>query len=410
LTGAGVRTSGRDASRARAVLVLAEISAAVSLLVGAGLLARSFLGLTRVPLGLDPDFVQTGSIALPDASYHDPERRALFVQDVVARLSARGDVQSAAATFGLPLTSFSYSIIVAERDGVTLAPGDRPSVEVRTATPKFFATIGTPLMAGRDFTDADRRGSAPVVIINERAAALLWPGANPLGHRVSIATTLGLGGAHVGGEVVGLVGDIHDVGPAVAPRPVVYLSGLQCPMAFAKFVVKPRADAATVATALREVVSSVDPAIPVFAERPMRDVAARVVAQPRFLLQIVGLFAGVAVVLAAVGIYGVMAESVRARTREIGIRLALGATPRSTVALILRQATWLAVASIGVGLAIAVAESRLLAKFLFGIAPTDVATLAGVSAVTLAVAIGAAWLPARRAARVDPVTTLRGGE
>ena len=260
LSGAGARTGGRDASRARNVLVSAEIAMAVALLVGAGLLGRSFLGLIHVPLGMDLDHLQTAAVSLPDPAYHAPGRRTLFVEDVLGRLSALGDVRSAAATFGLPLTSFGYYITVASIDG-TPVPADSKelSVEIRTVTPRFFETVGTPVVAGRDFATTDRRGSAPVVIVNRRAAGLLWPSADALGHRVTVSTRLGLGGDRAGGEVVGVVGDIHDVGPAVDPRATLYLSEEQWPMGFLRLVVKPRGEPTDLVASMRAVVAAVDP-------------------------------------------------------------------------------------------------------------------------------------------------------
>jgi predicted permease len=411
LTGAGVRTSSRESSRARNLLVTAEIAMAVALLVGAGLLGRSFAGLMRVPLGFDPGRVETGGVSLPDASYASPDRRTLFADDVIARLMARRDVEAAAATFGLPLTNFGYYINVFDIDGQPPPKGGKQlSVELRTATPRYFEAIGTQIVAGRDFSATDGRGGLPVAIVNERAAKLLWPTGGALGHHVTISTRMGLGGDRLNGDVVGIIGDIHDVGPGVAPRPTVYFAHAQYPVSFLRFVVKPRGDPADLAASLRETIAAVDPNVPIFAARPMRDIVSMTLAQPKFYLQIVGLFAIVAIALAAVGIYGVMAQSVGARRREIGIRLAMGATAGTAVRLILRQAGWLALAGVGIGLGSAAVTTRLMAKLLFGVTPLDLVTFAVVTGLTLAVAAFSAWLPARRAARVDPIATLRGSD
>jgi putative ABC transport system permease protein len=225
-----------------------------------------------------------------------------------------------------------------------------------------------------------------------------------------VSTRLGLGGDHAGGEVVGVVGDIHDVGPAVEPRATLYLSEAQWPMSFLRFVVKPRGEPTDLVAAIRATVAAVDPTVPVYAPRSMDDIAARVLAQPRFYLQVVGLFALVAIALAAVGIFGVMAQSVGARTQEIGIRLALGATSQAAVGLIMRQAGWLAAVGLVVGLGVALGTTRLMAKLLFGVTPVDGLTFGVVTGVTLAVATVSAWLPARRAAAVDPISTLRGND
>jgi putative ABC transport system permease protein len=408
LSGAGVRTTGsRGTSRARDVLVAGELAMAVALLIGAGLLARSFVALTRVPLGLEPDHVQTASVSLPEPAYHDPSRRAVFVEDVLARLSAQGDVEQAAGIFGLPLTDFSYYFNVATLDGVKPPAEPGLNVELRLVTPGLFSTIRAARVAGRDFAPTDRRGTAPVALVNQRAARLLWPRTDPLGHRVALSTRLGLGGAAAGGEVIGVVEDIRDSGPASPPRPTVYLSDAQFPMDFLTLVVRPRGTSTNLVGTVRQVVAAVDPTVPVFETRTLEDVAAKVVAQPRFYLELVGLFASVAIVLAAVGIYGVMAQNVGARTREIGIRLALGATPGTAVGLILRQAGVLTVGGLASGLLLALAGRHLVAGLLFGVQPVDGLTLAAAGAATFAVALLAAWLPARRAARVDPVATLR---
>jgi putative ABC transport system permease protein len=405
LSGSGFRTTaGRGASRARDFLVMGEIAMAVALLIGAGLLSRSLISLTAVPLGLDVDHVQTGSISLPDSSYRDPNRRALFVEDVLARLAARGDVDHAAAVFGLPLSPFSYHYSLFDLDGAK--PGDR-SVELRVVTPGFFATIGTPVVGGRDFAASDRRGSTPVVLVNRSAWRLLWPATEALGHRITLSTRLGLGGDRAGGQVVGVVGDVHDAGPSVAPRPTVYLSQQQFPVDFLTLVVKPRGVRADLAGAIRTAVASADPNVPVYANRTLADVGRRVVAAPRFYVQLVGLFALVAILLAAVGVYGVMAQNVGVRTREIGIRLALGASPGMAVGLMLRQAGALAGLGLAAGFGLAAAGRQMIAGILFGVQPVDGVTYGAVGGATLLVALLASWLPARRAARVDPVATLR---
>jgi len=229
-----------------------------------------------------------------------------------------------------------------------------------------------------------------------------------LGHHVTLSTRMRLGGDRLNGDVVGIVADIHDSGPGVAPRPTVYFAHAQYPIGFLRFVVKPRGEPVNLSATLRETIAAVDPNIPVFAARPMRDIVSRTLAQPRFYLLIVGLFAIVAIALAAVGIYGVMAQSVGARTREIGIRMALGASAGTAVRLILRQAGWLALAGLVIGLGAAAATTRLMTKLLFGVTPLDLITFGVVTGVTLAVAGLSAWLPARRAARVDPIGTLRG--
>jgi predicted lysophospholipase L1 biosynthesis ABC-type transport system permease subunit len=298
---------------------------------------------------------------------------------------------------------------VYDRDGVRV-PSDNARelyVEIRAVTPGFFELMGTPRIGGRDFTPSDRRGTAPVVLVNASAARLLWPDATAIGHRLTVGTRLGLGGDRVGGEVVGVVGDVHDAGPGVAPRPTVYLPEAQCPMSDVTFVVTPRGEPTALMDTIRATVAATDPSVPIFGVRTMADLASRVVAPSRFYLQLVGLFAVVTIALAAVGIYGVMAQHVTARTREFGIRMALGAAPSTTVLLVLRRSVWLTCAGLVAGLGVALAARHAIVSLLFGVQPADGLTLAAVSGSTLVVTCLASWLPARRAARVDPIATLR---
>ncbi len=407
--GAGGRTtSARARVRARGALVTVEIALAVALLIGAGLLARSFLGLSRTHLGLDARGVQTVSLSLPAATYKDVERRALFVEQVLERIATRPDVEAAGAIFGLPLTDFTYFISAHDRDGQQLSQQDqnRLSVNVRVVTPGYFKAMGTPIATGRDFAPADRRGAPPVVVLNESAARLFWPGTGAVGRRITLGTRLGLGGDRAGGEVIGVVGDVRDVGPAAPGRPTLYLSHAQFPMGFLTIAVRaPETD--DLVSWLRSSVASVDPTVPVFRVRTMEQFASRAVAQPRLYLVLIAVFAVTAIALAALGIYGVMAQNVAARAREMGIRLALGATRHDVVTLVVRSAGRLAVIGLAIGVAIALVARGAIRRLLVGVEPLDATTYLVVGVATLAVALASAWLPARRASRVDPAGSLR---
>jgi len=392
--------------RTRSVLVAAEIGLAVALLVGAGLLGRSLMALMRVDLGFNPDHVQTFSFALPDPPGFPAERRSPFVDEVLTRVRAMVPVTSAGAVFGLPLSDFSYHISLYQLDGTPVPDDSRLSVEVRIVTPDYFKTMGTPLVRGREFTAADRAGAPPVVIVNALAAKMIWPKADAIGHQLVIGTRLG-GGNRVGGEVVGVVADVHDVGPAQKPRPTLYAAHAQFPTGFVTLVARTREDIADSTSAFRSIVASLDPSLPVFRIRSMNEYASRAVAQPRLYLELLVLFAATAIGLAAVGIYGVMAQTVGARTREIGIRLALGATPRAVVSLVAGHIGKLGIAGVAGGLLLALLSRALLSKVLFGVQPLDTMTYVTVSVATGAVALLASWIPARRAARIDPVRTLR---
>jgi putative ABC transport system permease protein len=407
--GAGNLTAGKERQRLRGGLIVLETALAVVLLVGAGLLMRSFLQMTSVELGFDTSRVQTFNISLPEAKYATPPARALFVDTLLSRLSSLADVEGTAAVFGLPLTRFSHGYTTSTLDGQALsdAEQDARTVQLRIVTPDYFRVMGIPLVRGRSFAPADRLGAAPVVVLDQRAAELLWPASDPLGHRLTLGTRLGQGGERAGGEVVGVARDVHELGPAGRLRPTVYLAHAQYPLDFVTVTLKARGDAAALAEPARVVLAELDPDLPMFRVRTMEQLAASAVAQPRLYLTLIGLFAVTAIVLAAIGIYGVLTHAVAQRTREIGIRLALGASRGEVVGRVVRHATLLACAGLGVGLLLAIAASRLVRGLLFRIEPTDTVTYGVVAAVLLGIALLASYVPARRAARIDPITALR---
>jgi predicted permease len=410
LRGASSRaTSDRHRARTRSAFVTAEIAVAVALLVGAGLLARTFYSLVQVDLGVDLDRVQTFSLTLPDDRYKEPARRAAFVRDLMDALSTRPDIDTAGAAFGVPMAGFTYSITAFERDGQRLSSADqnRLVLQMRVVTPDFFRAMGMRVVRGRGPSVSDSTGTPPVVVLNERAAKLLWPEGDAVGRRVTLGTRLGLGGDRVGGEVVGVVNDVHDVGPANAPRPTLYAVHAQFPTDYLTVVVKPRGDVPGLVDSLRQSVANLDPNLPLYAVRTMEELAGATVAQPQLYLQLLGLFAALALVLASVGVYGAMAHTVGTRTREIGIRMALGATRREVVGMVLRHAGAIALMGVVIGLAVVFAARRRLEDVVFGVTPTDALTYAVAAVAMFAVAWLAAWIPARRAARIDPVRALR---
>ena len=406
---AGTLTAGRERQRLRAGLIVAETALAVMLLVGAGLLMRTFVEMSSVELGFDTSRVQTFSVSLPDVKYPEPDMRAEFVNTLLTRLTARRDVESAAAVFGLPLTNFSYYFTLSTLDGrqLTDEEQDARAVQVRVVTADYFRTLGIPLVRGRGFTAEDRRGRAPVAIVSEAAARLLWPGDVPLGHHFTVGTRLGQGGERAGGEVVGVVPDVRELGPTRPVRPTVYLAHAQFPMSFFTVTVKTRGEPGTLTEPARMLVAGLDPDLPVFRVRSMDQFAANVLAQPRLYVTLIGVFAAAAILLAAIGIYGVLAHGVAQRTREIGIRLALGARRGEVVSLVVRQAAVVALTGLVFGLALAFGASRLIEGLLFGVEPTDPLTYTAVALVLFGVAVIASYLPARRASRIDPIKALR---
>jgi predicted permease len=406
---AGTLTAGRERQRLRAGLIIAETALAVTLLVGAGLLMRTFVEIAAVDLGFDSSRVQTFSLSLPEAAYPTPQARAEFVDTLLARLSTNPEVESVGAIFGLPLTNFGYTITTSVVDGrqLTDEEQDQRSLQVRVVTPDYFRTLNIPVVRGRAFSAVDRLGRAPVAIVNEVAAQLLWPNADPLGHRVIIGTRLSQGGDRAGGEVVGVARNVRDFGPTGPLRPTIYFAHAQFPVDFMTVTMKARRDPAMLVEPSRALPAELDRNLPMFRVRTMDQFAANAVAQPRLYLMLIGIFAVAAILLAAIGIYGVLAHAVAQRTREIGIRLALGARRREVVALVVRQAALLAASGLAVGLILALAAGPLIQGLLFGVAPRDTLTYTAVVVVLFAIALVASYLPARRASRIDPIKALR---
>jgi putative ABC transport system permease protein len=361
-----------------------------------------------IELGFNAANVQTFNVSLPDATYPQPAQRAAFVESLIAEISQRPDVEAAAAIFGLPLTNFRYVISMSTLDGRRLDNDEqmRRSLQVRVVTPDYFRALGIQIREGRPLTAGDRLGAPFTVVINQTAAERLWPGASALGHEFTLGTRMGQGGVNAGGTVVGVARDVHDFGPAVAVRPTVYLAHAQFPSGFMTVVARGRTGPPALEP-LRAALTGLDPNLPMFRIRTMDQLQAAVVAQPRVYLLLLGFFAVAAVVLASIGIYGVLMHAVSQRTREIGIRLALGARRGEVVGMVVRQAATLALAGLGVGLALAVVASRTLRTVLFGVQPTDAVTYGAVAAGLFAIALFASYLPARRASRIDPVNALR---
>ena len=406
----GAAFGGRHGRRSRRALVVAEVALAVVLVVGAGLLLRSFARLRGVDPGFDPRNVVTFGVALPDA-YGQP-RTAAFFASLLERARALPGVRSAGAIFGLPLTDFGYGITVRDLDGRQLSSQEQESIvvpQVRIVTPDYFRTLGIAPLRGRAIEPDDREGRPPVVVVSASAARRLWGDQDPIGHRFTLGTRFGLGPNHIqgGGEVVGVVPDLHDVSLARPGRPTVYLSHDQFRIGYMTVAVRAAGDPMALVNALRSEVTSLDADVPIFRVRSMEDVVAASVASQRFYAALISVFAALALGLAAVGVYGVLAQAVGERTREIGLRMALGAAPAQVTMLVVRQGVAPAAAGLALGLALAFGLTRLIEKMLFEVQPKDAPTYLLVTSLILFVALAASWLPARRAARVDPLVALR---
>jgi predicted permease len=405
----GAGTGTRQRRRLGAALIVTETALAVVLLVGAGLLMRSFVALASVDLGFRTERIQTFNLSLPEPRYPTPTSRAELVDTLISRIEGWPQVERAGAIFGLPLSNFRYSITVTTIDGRKLsdAEQDQHTLGVRVITPDYFRAMSIPIRLGRAFGAADRLGAPTVAIINEAAARQLWPDSDPLGRHFTMGTRLGQEGEALGGTVVGVVADVHDYGPASTTRPTVYASHAQFPTEFMSVAVKARGEPAALVEPLRQLMAQLDPALPMFRVRTMEQLATDAIAQPRLYLVLLGLFAAASVLLAAIGIYGVLAHGVSQRTREIGLRLALGAERGRVLRMVVGQALALALGGLALGLAFAAGLSRLLGGLLFGVEPADLPTYLAAAAGLALVAVVASVVPALRAARIDPIAALR---
>jgi putative ABC transport system permease protein len=404
--GRGAVTS-RGGTRLRGGLVIAELALAVMLLAGAGLLMRSFVKLQAVDPGFKPEQALTFELALPDARYLQDAQRLAFYDDLMPRLRALPGVRSASAVLFLPLSGADFVISFDVGGRPPVAPADRPAMQVRVATPDYFASLGIPLKRGRLFTDDDKPGTPPVVLITESAARQYFPGEDPIGKTISLGWRRGAARREAGGQVVGIVAGIKDAGLTEPHPPQIYLPFRQWPVSFMTVVMKTSVPPLSLSDAARAQVAAVDPSLPVSNIGTLDAVLARSISQQRFYMLLLTIFAAVALVLAAIGIFGVLSYAVSQRTREIGIRMALGAREGSVVRLIVVQAMILVVCGVAAGTIAALFLSQTMTKMLFSVTPTDPATFASVAGLLVAVALLASYFPARRATRVDPIIALR---
>jgi putative ABC transport system permease protein len=399
----------RGGSRMRGTLVVVEMALAVMLLVGAGLLMRSFMRLQAVDPGFRPEQALTFDLTLPDARYQEDATRVAFFDRLMPKLRALPGVRAAGAVMGLPLSGMQFNISFKVQGRPPVPPADEPSMEIRVASPDYFPTIGIPLKRGRLFTEQDREGSPRVVLITESAARQFFANEDPIGKTITLGWGKRNHGARVaaGGEVVGIVGDVKDAGLSEPNPPQLYMPLRQWPVSSMSVVLKTATPPASLTEAVRTQVYDVDPNLPVSNVRTLDQILGLSISQPRFYMLLLTMFAGIALVLAAVGIFGVLSYAVSQRTREIGIRMALGAQERSVVGMVVRQAMLLVLSGVAAGLVMAAFVSQALAKMLFSVTPTDPVTFALVAVVLATVALLASYLPARRATRVDPVVALR---
>jgi putative ABC transport system permease protein len=392
--------SGRTRQRVRATLAGAQLALALPLLVGATLLLRTVGNLRDVPAGFDPDGVISMSVQLPDTRYDDHERQAAFVTSALDRIAGIPGVQVAGMTTDLPFSGSRSTSSFNIEGRPAPEPGRQPIADVRNVSPDYFRAMGIDVLRGRAFDERDRQGSMPVVIINATLAQRFFPGEDALGKRLLLRND-------VPTEIVGIIDDVrHDDLRAAAPaefyRPIAQQWTQRLFIA-----ARVDGDPSAFATPVADAILAVDPELPPVGVRTMNERLERWMTPQRITLRLLGAFAGVAILLAAMGLYGVVSYAVSQRSRELGIRMALGADRREILRLVIGQGARMIVAGLAVGLLAALAVARALSSLLFGVGTVDPLSFAAVSAVLAAVALVACWLPAVRAARVDPLHVLR---
>jgi len=401
-------TAGPRHHRIRGALVAAEIAMAMLLLVGAGLLMRSFSRLQDIPPGFQADHLLVADLPLSQTAYAKPEQRYEFFDRIVDRAKSLPGVRSAGATSFLPVSGGGGLLHFNISGRPPKSPHDYTATGYRTITPNYFATLGMTLEQGRFFTAADTEKAPAVVVINAAMAKTYFPGEDPLGKRLQIGATPESDVPWM--EVVGVVGDVRQ-GLDLDPKAEMYLPYRQADQVLPVFqlsiVLRTARDPMLQAAALRSALAEIDPNQPLVKVRTMEENMAASVAQPRFRTWLIGIFAALALVLAAVGVYGVMSYTVTQRTSEIGIRITLGAQPESVFRIVVGEGLRLALAGVGVGMLAALALTRLLRSFLYGVSTYDPLTFGAVAMMLTFVAVAASYFPARRATLVDPMVALR---
>ena len=395
--------AGGRQRRLHDALVIAEVALALLLLVGTGLLVRSFWRLQQTAAGFNPERILTGVVSLPYTGYGDSTNRALFQRQLLERLAGLPGVESAGLTSDLPWTGYdensSFNI-----EGKTFPPGDGPGGRYHFISSDYFRTIGVPLIAGRFFNSDDSMEKQSVVLINRSLAERYWPGEKAVGKRITFTSEPK---EQDWRTVVGVVGDVKDHPDSATAVPAFYFSLAQSPTRQVTLAVRTTAEPSGLIAAVRDELQRLDKNVPLADVKTLETITAGAVAGRRFTFWLVGCFAATALTLAAIGIYGVLSYLVAQRTREIGVRLALGAQTRDVVRLTLKQGMRPTLVGVAVGLAGAFTLTRLMSSLLFGVSATDPETFVVSALFLVLIALLPCWLPARRAARVDPMEALR---
>ncbi|HEY2548333.1 MAG TPA: ADOP family duplicated permease, partial [Candidatus Acidoferrum sp.] len=401
----GVRSGeSRKRRSARGFLAVAEISLAMVSLVTAGLLIRSFSKLTSVSPGFDAQHIVTADISLPQFQYSTAQQWANFSDELLARIQPEPGLQDSAIAVPRPLTDGFVNLGFDIPGTPPASAGASRTGNYVSVSPNYFRVMGIPLLAGRLFDQHDVSTAPRVSIISEAMARLYFPNQNPVGKQITFGFPPNGGAMR---EIVGIVGNVRDVSLGKDPGAMMYVPYAQAPFWGANLVVRSTLSTASVATVIRQEVGKIDKDLPVTGIAKMPDLIDASVAQPRFRTFLLGLFAAMALVLAATGIFGVISYSVSRRTNEIGIRVALGASRNAILGMVLRETLVLTLVGLALGVPAALVASRLLGQMLFNVSANDPATLATVALTLAAVALLAGYIPARRAVRVDPMVALR---
>ncbi len=400
----GRRGSGGFRGRSRSALVVTEIAMSLVLLVGAGLMIQSFLRLRSVNIGLDTNNVFTATVLLPRAKYTAPEQRTGFFKQLVERMRNVPGVQAASATGTLPLGGSNWGRSLTVEGYPVISVGQAPMIQHTVVTPDYFRTMGITLLAGRDFTDTDTANGPKVTIIDERLARHYWPNESAVGKRVRFGPPEDNEPWHT---IVGVVRSVRHQRMQEDTRESVYLPHQQIPVGGLTVVARTTLDPHDVTAAIRNEVKQLDRDQPISEIATMEEVVAESIWQPRLYATLFAVFAGGALILALIGIYGVMAFLVQTRTHEIGVRMALGATARDVFKLIVGRGMKLTIVGVVIGIAGAIAFTRLMHSLLFNTSATDPFVFIAISVLLSIAAFLACYIPARRAARVDPLIALR---
>jgi predicted permease len=387
---------------ARRLLVAADVALAVVLLTSAGLMIRSVSRLVGVDPGFTPDGVLTMQLAFVGPAYGDNRSIVASSDLMLARIRALPGVHAVAAAGQIPLSGNGdrWGMHV---QGSRSNPAEDPSVERYSVTPEYFSLMGIPLLRGRLLSDADRASSEPVIVIGDRTARTIWPAGNAIGEHVRI-------GDPTSGPwrtIVGIVGDVRHRDLAAPPTPQMYVPQAQLPDSYLTVVIRAGGDPSRQAAATRLAISTVDATVPVSEVAPLTDLVARAIGPRRFVMTLLEAFAAIALVLTAVGVYGVLSSLIGERTREIGIRAALGASRFDILRLVAGAGLGIFTAGLAAGIIASLGATRYLHASLYGVSATDPATLAGAALVLLVVAAVAHILPVLRATRIDPAAALR---